>query len=630
MTTQNPPANGIGDVDLYLISEGRHEHLWEILGAHVVDDGVRFAVWAPNAVSVAVAGDFNEWDSQRSHLIKDHGSGVWYGVAQQARVGQRYKIAVQDKLGTWSLRADPLARAAEIPPSNASIITESHHVWSDDAWMTERRHRDHARSAMSIYEVHPGSWHPGLNYRELALALADYVAEQGFTHVELLPVSEHPYGPSWGYQVTSYFAPTARFGTPDDFRYLVNHLHENGIGVLLDWVPAHFPRDNWALARFDGTPLYEHPSPNRGEHPDWGTLVFNFGRPQVRNFLVSNAIYWCEEFHIDGLRVDAVASMLYLDYSRDPGEWEPNIHGGNENLEAVQFLQELNATLYRRVPGVVTIAEESTSWPGVTSRTDQDGLGFGFKWNMGWMSDSLRYLGRKGIHRQHHHDDLTFALTYAWTENFILALSHDEVVHGKKSLASKIPGDQWQQLATLRAFFGAMWAHPGKKLLFMGSEFGQLTEWSDERGLDWFLLDSAPHDGVRRCVGDLNRNYRAKPALWQRDSEPSGFSWIDVNDATHNIYSWVRWSESGDALVCVTNFSSSVWTHHRVGLPFAGRWVEILNTDAIEYGGSGVGNLGAVVATDVPGLGFPASAIMAVPPLATLWLEPERLMSVTH
>jgi 1,4-alpha-glucan branching enzyme len=624
MTTPPRDPDELGDVDLYLFSEGRHESLWKVLGAIQVSDGVRFSVWAPNALRVEVAGDFNGWDHSRSPLSKDHGSGVWVGVEVGAVEGQHYKFAIQDKLGQWSLRADPMARAAEAPPSNASVITGSHHEWSDQNWIAARHDRDHSRSPMSIYEVHLGSWQPGLGYRDAALVLADYAVEHGFTHVELLPVAEHPYGPSWGYQVTSYFAPTARLGTPDDFRFFVDHLHSKNIGVLLDWVPAHFPRDDWALARFDGTPLYEHPAPHRGEHPDWGTLVFNFGRPQVRNFLVSNAVYWCEEFHIDGLRVDAVASMLYLDYSRQAGEWHPNVYGGNENLEAVQFMQELNATVYRRAPGVITVAEESTSWPGVTARTDQGGLGFGFKWNMGWMSDSLRYLAREPIHRQHHHDDMTFALTYAWTENFILALSHDEVVHGKRSLASKVPGDTWQKLATLRAFLASMWAHPGKKLIFMGAEFGQLTEWSDERGPDWFVLDQELHQGVRRCVGDINRTYRAHSALWEQDATPSGFTWIDVNDAAHNVYSWVRWSESGESVVCVSNFSPSVWTNHRLGLPHAGRWNEVINTDAAVYGGSGKGNLGSVVADAAPYQGQPASAWVTLPPLATLWFTADR------
>jgi len=616
------PSDRVGEVDLYLFSEGRHEHLWAVLGAHCISDGVEFAVWAPNAARVDVAGDFNEWDHHRSPLIKDDHSGVWTRVEPGATEGQRYKFAILDKMGHWSLRADPMARATEAPPSNASVVTQSHHTWSDAEWMAARLQRDPVRSAMSIYEVHLGSWRRDLGYRDAAVALADYAVEHGFTHIELLPVAEHPYGPSWGYQVTSYFAPTARFGTPDDFRFFVDHLHSRNIGVVLDWVPAHFPRDDWALARFDGTPLYEHPSPHRGEHPDWGTLVFDFGRPQVRNFLVSNAIYWCEEFHIDGLRVDAVASMLYLDYSRDPGEWHPNVHGGNQNLEAVQFLQELNATVYRRVPGVITIAEESTSWPGVTTATDHGGLGFGFKWNMGWMSDSLRYISRDAIHRQFHHSDLTFAMTYAWSENFILPLSHDEVVHGKRSLASKAPGDEWQQLATLRAFFASMWAHPGKKLIFMGAEFGQFTEWSEDRGPDWFLLDRAAHAGVRRCVGDINRAYVGHPALWQQDSTPAGFTWIDVADAEHNVFSWVRWSETGQPLVCVANFSPSPWTNHRLGLPHEGQWTELINTDAEVYGGSGVGNLGAVRAEPIGCHGQPASALVTLPPLGTLWFTP--------
>ncbi len=476
---------------------------------------------------------------------------------------------------------------------------------------------------MSVYEVHLGSWRPGLSYRQLADELTDYVTSMGFTHVELLPVAEHPFGGSWGYQVSSYFAPTARFGAPDDFRYLVDRLHQAGIGIFLDWVPAHFPRDDWALARFDGTPLYEHPDPRRGEQPDWGTYVFNFGRTEVRNFLVANALYWLEEFHLDGLRVDAVASMLYLDYSRRDGEWSPNAYGGRENLDAISFLQETNATAYRRAPGVSMIAEESTAWPGVTRPTHLGGLGFGFKWNMGWMHDTLAYLSHDPVFRHYHHNELTFSLIYAFTENFVLPLSHDEVVHGKGSLLGKLPGDDWRRFAGLRGLLAYMWAHPGKQLLFMGSEFGQGAEWSEQRGLDWWVLDDDYHRGVQQLVRDLNTAYSATPALWRQDTSPAGFEWIDANDAGGNTLSFLRFAGDGGMLACIANFSAVPHRNYRVGLPRAGRWREVLNTDAGVYAGSGVGNLGLIEAVDEPCHGKPASATLTVPPLGVLWLVPE-------
>ncbi|MDP3971673.1 MAG: 1,4-alpha-glucan branching protein GlgB, partial [Candidatus Nanopelagicales bacterium] len=477
---------------------------------------------------------------------------------------------------------------------------------------------------MSIYEVHLGSWKSGLGYRELAEELVSYVSEHGYTHVELLPVMEHPFGGSWGYQVTSYFAATSRWGSPDELRLLIDRFHQAGIGVILDWVPAHFPKDDFALGRFDGTPLYEHPDPRRGEQPDWGTYVFDFGRREVRNFLVANAIFWCEQYHVDGLRVDAVASMLYLDYSRKAGEWTPNAYGGRENLEAVSFLQEMNATVYKRIPGVVTVAEESTSWPGVTRPTHLGGLGFGLKWNMGWMHDSLDYVHHEPIHRQYHHQEMTFAMMYAWSENFVLPISHDEVVHGKGSMVRKVPGDRWQQLATLRAFYAYMWAHPGKQLLFMGQEFAQDAEWSESRGLDWWLLDHPEHRGVLTCLTDANRHYRANRALWALDHEPRGFEWIDANDAGNDTFSWLRFDGEGGMVACVVNFAGVPHIGYRLGLPTACIWEEIFNTDATEYGGSGVGNLGAVEATDEPWHGRPASAVLNVPPLGALWLRPRR------
>jgi len=617
----------LGEVDLHLIAEGRHEELWRVLGAHVrtLDSvfgpvtGTSFAVWAPNALGVRVMGDFNFWDGTAHPMRSLGNSGVWELFVPGVSSGTRYKYEVLGRDGTWRTKADPVAAHTEHPPATASVVFESQYSWNDADWMSERAKRDPHTGPMSIYEVHLGSWRPGLSYTELAEQLVDYVTDTGFTHVELLPVCEHPYGPSWGYQVSGYFAPTSRFGDPDQFRALVDRLHRAGIGVLMDWVPAHFPKDEWALARFDGTCLYEHPDPQRGEHPDWGTYIFDFGRREVRNFLVSNALFWLEEFHIDGLRVDAVASMLYLDYSRTEGQWSPNQHGGRENLDAVQFLQEMNATVYKRVPGAVTIAEESTAWPGVTTPTYAGGLGFGFKWNMGWMHDSLEYVGRDPIHRKYHHNDMTFSLMYAYSERFVLPLSHDEVVHGKGSLIARMPGDRWQALANLRAYLAFMWAHPGKKLLFMGGEFAQSEEWSSERGLDWWLLQFAEHQGVWQTVCDLNRAYRAHPALWQRDHEPTGFEWIDAGDADSNTFTFLRWDASGDCVAVVVNFSPVPRTDVRLGLPWAGTWTEVLNTDSSIYGGSGIGNLGEVMATGEPWNGRPASASIAIPPLAACY-----------
>ncbi len=507
----------VGEVDLHLIGEGRHENLWQVLGAHVRSyqtpggtvTGTSFAVWAPNARGVRVAGDFDYWSGRALPMRSLGSSGVWELFVPDVGDGCRYKFQVLGADGQWRSKADPMAFRTEVPPATASVVYTSQYNWQDAAWLAHRASTAWHAAPMSIYEVHLGSWRMGLGYRELADELVQHVLECGFTHVEFLPVAEHPFGGSWGYQVSSYYAPSARFGDPDELRHLVDALHQAGIGVIVDWVPAHFPKDEWALARFDGTPLYEHADPRRGEQPDWGTYVFDFGRSEVRNFLVANALYWLEEYHVDGLRVDAVASMLYLDYSRNDGEWEPNIHGGRENLEAVAFLQEMNATVYKRVPGVVTIAEESTSWPGVTRATHLGGLGFGFKWNMGWMHDTLAYISHEPVHRQWHHNEMTFSMMYAYTENFVLPLSHDEVVHGKGSLLNKIPGDRWQQMATLRALYAFMWAHPGKQLLFMGQEFAQGGEWAENRSLDWWLLDAPDHRGVARLITDLNRVYQA-------------------------------------------------------------------------------------------------------------------------
>ncbi|HEV2782090.1 MAG TPA: 1,4-alpha-glucan branching protein GlgB [Actinophytocola sp.] len=624
----------LGEIDLHLIGEGRHERLWEALGAHVrsyetvsgVVTGTSFAVWAPNALGVRVAGDFDGWDGRANPMRSLGSSGVWELFIPGLPPGTRYKFRIHGPDGRWHEKADPLAFATEVPPATASVVSISDYTWGDDAWLAKRRATDWTAAPMSVYEVHLGSWRPGLGYRELADQLADYLDDNGFTHVELLPVAEHPFGGSWGYQVTSYYAPTARFGPPDEFRYFVDTLHQRGIGVLMDWVPAHFPRDIWALARFDGTPLYEHSDPHRGEHPDWGTLVFDFGRNEVRNFLVANALYWIDQFHVDGLRVDAVASMLYLDYSRKPGQWTPNVHGGRENLDAVRFLQELNATVYKHHPGVIMVAEESTAWPGVSRPTHVGGLGFGFKWNMGWMHDTLRYVGHDPVHRSYHHNELTFSLMYAWSENYVLPLSHDEVVHGKGSLWTRMPGDDWNKAAGLRALLTYMWAHPGKQLLFMGGEFGQIGEWSESRSLEWELLGDPRHAGIRALVADLNAAYRAHPALYAADTRPEGFSWIDANDSAGNVVSFLRLAPDRPeaVLACVANFAGMPHHNYRVGLPRAGRWLEILNTDAQAYGGSGVGNMGAIEAQDRPWHGRPASALLQLPPQGVIWLVPDE------
>ncbi|MGC5286493.1 1,4-alpha-glucan branching protein GlgB [Micromonospora sp. DT231] len=615
-----PPT--LGELDLHLIREGRHERLWDALGARVFDEGVAFGVWAPNARGVRVVGDFTGWAPDDGWPMRSLGSsGVWELFVPNARVGARYKYRVLGADGQWRDKADPLAAYAEVPPATASVVHHSTYLWNDADWLARRAERQPHQEPMSVYEVHLGSWRPGLGYRELADQLTAYVTELGFTHVEFLPVMEHPFGGSWGYQVTGYYAPTSRFGDPDDFRHLVDRLHAAGIGVILDWVPAHFPKDEWALARFDGTPLYEHPDPRRGEHPDWGTYVFDFGRNEVRNFLVANALYWCDQFHVDGLRVDAVASMLYLDYSREHGQWAPNQYGGRENLEAIALMQEVNATVYKHHAGVVMIAEESTAWPGVTQSTAEGGLGFGFKWNMGWMHDTLLYTSKDPIYRQHHHHQLTFSLAYAWSENYVLPISHDEVVHGKGSLAGKMPGDTWQRLANVRALLAYMWAHPGKQLLFMGSELADDREWSEERGLDWYLLHDPARAGVQRLVADLNRVYRDTPALWAQDTEPAGFRWIAGDDVANNTVSFVRIVPDGSTLVCVANFSAQPLHDYRVGLPAGGTWTEVLNTDAHHYGGSGVGNLGQVRAEDVPWHGMVASAALQVPPLGAVWLR---------
>ncbi|MEU9097295.1 1,4-alpha-glucan branching enzyme [Streptomyces sp. NPDC048361] len=622
----------LGDLDLHLIGEGRHEELWTALGArpmvHQGVTGTRFTVWAPNAQGVRVSGDFTYWDGT-AHPMRSLGStGVWELFLPGVGDGALYKFDIMRPDGTHTLRADPMARRTEVPPANASIVTESHHVWRDEEWMARRTARPVHEAPFSVYEVHLASWRPRLTYRQLADQLPAYVKDLGFTHVEFLPVSEHPFGGSWGYQVTGFYAPTSRMGTPDDFRFLVDALHEAGIGVIVDWVPAHFPKDDWALAEFDGRTLYEHEDPTRAEHPDWGTLEFDYGRKEVRNFLVANATYWCEEFHVDGLRVDAVASMLYLDYSREDGEWSPNEHGGRENFDAVAFLQEMNATVYRRCPGVVTIAEESTAWDGVTRPTDHGGLGFGLKWNMGWMHDSLGYVQHEPVHRKYHHSEMTFSMVYAYSENYVLPISHDEVVHGKRALVSKMPGDWWQQRATHRAYLGFMWAHPGKQLLFMGQEFAQGAEWSEEHGPDWWLLDPSysaepDHRGVRDLVRDLNRAYATQPALWERDTDPAGFSWLAGDAAEDNVFAFLRHDASGAPLLSVSNFSPVVRAEYRLGVPdTVPAWRETLNTDEARYGGGGVGNPDPLKPDPTPSHGRPVSINLTLPPLATVWFRP--------
>jgi len=616
---------GLGDIDLHLIAEGRHEQLWQALGAHLGtkdgEAGTWFAVWAPNASEVRLTGEPWYWTNEDGPAFAHLGGGVWQAFVPGLGAGALYKFAIRAKDGSWRQHADPMARWAETPPHTASRVFASEHAWGDEEWMSRRRGEDPHSGPMSVYEVHLGSWRPGLSYRELADELIPYVTGLGFTHVEFLPVMEHPYGPSWGYQVTGYYAPTSRFGTPDDFRHLVDALHQAGIGVILDWVPAHFPRDGWALARFDGTAQYEHDDPLLGEHPDWGTLIFNFGRNEVRNFLVANALYWLEEFHADGLRVDAVASMLYLDYSRKTGQWRPNRLGGRENLEAIAFLQEVTATAYKRNPGVVMIAEESTAWAGVTARTIDGGLGFGLKWNMGWMHDSLQYMHEQPIHRSYHHGEMTFSMLYAYSEAFMLPLSHDEVAHGKGALLAKMPGERAAQFSNLRAYLAYQWAHPGKQLLFMGGEFGQSTEWSQEHGLEWWLMQFPEHQGVSHLVHELNRLYREHGALWELDHEPAGFDWLVSDHAAQNVIAFLRWSRGGHALAAVYNFGG-IGLDVRLPLPSAGAWRELLNTDSTDFAGGGAGNLGAVVAEPIPHFGRPASAMVHLPALSAIWLAP--------
>ncbi len=622
-----------GQIDVYLFNEGRHRRLWELLGAHVLpssatdaEPGVRFTVWAPNARQVYVVGDWNHWgDGMPMHPVGS--SGIWAAVVEQARSGHAYKYAVVHQSGRTVLKADPMARHAEHPPDNSSVVVgPSAHQWTDGTWMQARSNLPAA--PLRIYEVHLGSWRLGLDtYPAIALQLADHVAALGFTHVELLPVAEHPFGGSWGYQVSGYYSPTARFGTPDQFREFVDILHSRGVGVILDWVPAHFPKDEWALARFDGTALYEHADPRQGEHPDWGTLVFNFERNEVRNFLTANALYWLHEFHIDGLRVDAVASMLYLDYSREPGQWVPNRNGGRENLGSIAMLQEVNSLVGAEVPGALMIAEESTSWPKVTHPVHEGGLGFTHKWNMGWMHDTLGYFHRDSVHRQWHHNDLTFGLLYAFGERYVLPLSHDEVVHGKGSLLGKMPGDDWQRFANLRALYSWMWALPGAPLLFMGGEMAPFTEWSESTGLPWHLYDHAPHRGVHELVTALNAAATNAPETWSNDDDSNSFQWLEADDAHHSIYAFIRFGKRPSGLrarlICIANFTPTPHPGYRVGAPRAGEWNVILDSDGHRFGGSGYRGEGTVVTAhvDTPWQGQPASIVLDLPPLGVLWLE---------
>lgn len=639
VTTRDPYSflPSLEESELFLFGEGNERRLYDKLGAQfrIIDGvpGVSFCVWAPNAQRVSVVGDFNAWDARRHSMRLLGASGIWEIFIPGVGEGQRYKFEVRDASGCIRLKADPFAFYCEASPGNASVVwNTAKHSWGDEAWMASRRATDHLRRPISIYEVHLGSWrkrdpHHSHGYREVAGLLVDHVRKMGFTHVEFLPVAEHAFYPSWGYQVTGFFAPTQRYGTPDDFQYLMNVLHDAGIGVLVDWVPAHFPRDDWALARFDGTALFEHEDPRQGAHQDWGTLIFNYGRHEVRNFLTSNALFWCERYHMDGLRVDAVASMLYLDYSRKEGEWVPNQYGGRENLEAVEFLRHFNHVVHTEHPGVLTVAEESTAWPQVTRPPYLGGLGFSLKWNMGWMHDTLGYLEREPIHRKYHQNDLTFATLYQNHENFVLPLSHDEVVHGKRSLIGRMPGDAWQAFANLRLLFGYQWTFPGKKVIFMGGEIGQFKEWDANSDLDWGLLESSSlNEGVRRWVADLNKLYGSTPCLYESDFEEGGFSWIDCSDHERSVLAFVRRSSASNGVVVVVlNLTPIVRSGYRVGLPNGGRWKESLNSDSGVYGGSNVGNLGSIIAEPVCFHGRQNSAELVLPPLSVLVLEPDCL-----
>jgi 1,4-alpha-glucan branching enzyme len=622
----------LGEVDLHLLGEGNHWRSFDIMGAHPMEidgtAGTRFAVWAPNARRVSVIGNFNSWDGRRHAMRLHPGIGIWEIFVPGVSAGDVYKFEIKARSGAlMAEKSDPYGFWAEVPPKSASRVWHKNGwAWNDGDWMSRRQGMNALNTPVSIYEVHLGSWrripeegNRPLSYREMAHQLAQYVEEMGFTHVELLPVHEHPFDGSWGYQPIGLFAPTSRYGSPDDFAYLVDYLHGRGIGVIIDWVAGHFPSDAHGPAWFDGSHLYEHEDPRQGIHKDWNTLIYNYGRNEVSNVLLANALFWMENFHIDGLRVDAVASMLYLDYSREHDEWIPNIHGGNENLEAISFIRRMNELVYSQHAGVMTIAEESTAWPMVSRPTWLGGLGFGLKWNMGWMHDTLRYMSKDPIHRRYHHDDLTFGLLYAWHENFILPLSHDEVVHGKGSILGRMPGDRWQRFANLRAYYGFMYGQPGKKLLFMGCEFGQENEWNYQASLDWHLLEDTFHEGTRRCVADLNHLYRDVPALHEQDCDPAGFSWIDCNDRDNSVISWLRKSKGDlDVVLFVSNFTPVLRHGYRIGVPRGGHWAEILNTDSAHYGGSDAGNGGGQNAEQIPWHGQSHSLMATLPPLSTI------------
>jgi len=626
----------MGEVDLHLFAEGQHWQIYEKFGAHLrtLGDtaGVYFAVWAPNAQRVSVVGDFNGWDGRVNPMRKLLGSGVWELFLPGVEEGEHYKFEIRAQSGALLLKSDPFAFFNQHGQSTSSLTYNlERYQWSDQAWMESRRKRDWPKSPISIYEVHLGSWrrradegNRHLSYLEFAETLLPYVLEMGFTHIELLPIAEHPFEGSWGYQVTNYYAPTSRFGTPDELRHFIDKCHQTGIGVIIDWVPAHFPKDAHGLAEFDGTDLYEHMDPRQGEHQDWGTLIFNYGRNEVRNFLIGNALFWLEKYHIDGLRVDAVASMLYLDYSRQAGQWIPNVYGGRENLDAIYFLKRCNEVCYEKFPGIMTIAEESTAWPGVSRPTYLGGLGFGFKWNMGWMHDFLEYISLDPIYRRFHHNYITFSLLYAFQEHFILVLSHDEVVHGKRSLIEKMPGDEWQKFANLRMFFAWMYGQPGKKLLFMGGEFGQRHEWNHNESLNWHLLELPRHDGLRRLVQHLNYTYKSEPALWEQDDTYEGFEWIDFHDADNSVVSFLRKSSRGDVVVFVVNATPVVRYNYRLGVPHAGFYREVINTDAETYGGSNVGNYGGAQSENTAWMAREHSILIHLPPLATVAFKLER------